>query len=134
MYIGKIISIGRNKWDTKNIEIIDLLNPRIKYKISAENTVKDRTEVKSKSKVYSIENRYTLTTELESDGHLSISTKQGVNQPRDAHSCAKMSLHGKTIIVAAGGVTIMTAPKRGLRSVEIFDVSSPDPKWKYGKL
>ena len=37
----------------------------------------------------------------------------------------------KTIIVAAGGVDI-NSPHYGLRSVEIVDVSSPDPRWKYG--
>ena len=127
------MSIGR-KWDTKNIEIIDLLNPRIKNIIWTEKTVDDRTLVKYKSKVYSLGYKYTHTYELDSDEHFkSISGGiPGLNQLRYNHSCAKMSLHGTTIIVVAGGV-VRDSPKDGLCSVEILDVSSPDPKWKYGK-
>ena len=135
MYMqGKIMSIGNKDFVSKNIEIIDLLN-QFKYKIWTEMTFKDKIEshVKVNSKVYMIGRQYTYTYELDSDG----CTKSiggfipGVNQRRIRHSCAKMRFHGKTIIVAAGGVDI-NSPYNGLRSVEIVDVSSPDPRWKYG--
>ena len=124
------MSIG-HKFDGKNIEIIDLLN-QIKYKLWAEMTVNDTSQprVKVNSKVYKIGKQYTYTYELDSDGCI-ISADgfiPGVNQQRVGHSCAKMRFHGKTIIVAAGGVH----GAHGLRSVEILDVSSPDPRWKYG--
>ena len=76
---------------------------------------------------------YTFINELYSDGSIKSigGFMPGVNQQRVGHSCAKMRFHGKTIIVAAGGVDI-NSPHYGLRSVEIVDVSSPDPRWKYG--
>ena len=118
----------------KNIEIIDLLN-QFEYKIWTEMRVKYRTHshVKVNSKVYDIGEQYTYIYELDSDGSVKSigGFIQGVNQRRDSHSCAKMRFHGKTIIVAAGGVDI-NSPHYGLRSVEILDVSSPDPRWKYG--
>ena len=125
------MSIGNKDFVSKNIEIIDLLN-QFKYKIWTETTFNDRiqSQVKVNSKVYMIGRQYTYTYELDSDG----CTKSiggfipGVNQRRIRHSCAKMRFHGKTIIVAAGGVH----GAHGLRSVEILDVSSPDPRWIYG--
>ena len=125
--LGKMMSIGNN-FDSNNIEIIDLLN-QIKYKLWAEMTVKDTTQsqVKDNSKVYNIGGNFTCIFELDSDGW-DQRFIPGLNQQRVRHSCAKMRFHGKTIIVAAGGVH----GAHGLRSVEILDVSSPDPRWKYG--
>ena len=115
------MSIGNKDFVSKNIEIIDLLN-QFKYKIWTETTFNDRiqSQVKVNSKVYMIGRQYTYTYELDSDGCT-----------KSIGACAKMRFHGKTIIVAAGGVDI-NSPYYGLRSVEIVDVSSPDPRWKYG--
>ena len=140
VHIGKIMSIGKKWNDTKNIEIFDLLNPQIKYEIWAQETEKDTVEGEIyKSKLYSmtIGDRNTYIHGFDSDGLPDLQTakmKPGVNQPRDFHSCAKMSFNGKTILVAAGGVG-KSAPFPKLRSVEILDISSlPNPEWTYGKI
>ena len=77
---------------------------------------------------------YTSIYGRDSDGKTTIDRKSGLNQPRNFHSCAKMSFNGKTMLVAAGGVG-KSAPFPKLRSVEILDISSlPDPEWTYGKI
>ena len=131
------MSIGNN-FDSNNIEIIDLLN-QIKYKLWAEMTVKDMTwsQVRDDSKMYTIGGNYTYIYKLDSDGFsigaVAPGFMPGLNQRRVQHSSAKMRFHGKTIIVTAGGVeNNFTHNGHGLRSVEILDISSPDPRWKYG--
>ena len=55
VHIGKIMSIGKKWNDTKNIEIIDLLNPQIKYEIWAQSTENGTVEgLFYRTKLYSM--------------------------------------------------------------------------------
>ena len=73
-------------------------------------------------------NKSTATWVVDPSNNFRLKEGPSLNVPRNGHSCSKMTINGRVLIVVAGGSDGQSC----LDSVEILDPSNTDGGWRLG--